>query len=94
MTSRQAYAAHDLATKTTTLHVGGLHYASEKAVVERVLARQPGVLEVDANPVAQTASVTFDPTRTSVDDLPLRRAVDPRPRLRPTRTGRAAGTRP
>jgi P-type Cu2+ transporter len=69
MTSRQAHAAHDLANKTATLHVGGLHYASEKAVVERALARQPGVLEVDANPVAQTATVTFDATQTSVDDL-------------------------
>jgi hypothetical protein len=37
---------------TTTLHVGGLHYASEKTVVERVLGRRPGVLAVDANPVA------------------------------------------
>lgn len=48
------------------LHVGGLHYASQKAVVESVLARRPGVLAVDANPVAQTATVTFDPQQTSV----------------------------
>ena len=54
---------------TTTLHVGGLHYASEKAVVERALARRPGVLDVDANPVAQTATVTFDPEVTSVEEL-------------------------
>ena len=54
---------------TAVLHVGGLHYASEKAVVEGVLARRPGVLEVDANPVAQTATVTFDPTQTSVARL-------------------------
>ncbi len=51
---------------TTVLHVGGLNYASEKAVVEGVLAHRPGVLGVDANPVAQTATVTFDPERTSV----------------------------
>ncbi len=51
------------------LHVGGLHYASEKGVVERMLGRQPGVLDVDANPVAQTATVTFDPGRTSVEQL-------------------------
>ena len=56
-------------TETTTLHVGGLHYAGEKAVVERVLLRRPGVLEVDANPVAQTATVSFDPDRTSVGEL-------------------------
>ena len=54
---------------STVLHVGGLHYASEKAVVEGVLGHRPGVLEVDANPVAQTATVTFDPQVTSVDEL-------------------------
>ena len=43
--------------RTAVLHVGGLHYASEKAVVERVLANRPGVVAVDANPVAQTATV-------------------------------------
>ncbi len=53
----------------TTLHVGGLHYASEKAVVEDVLERRAGVLDVDANPVAQTATVTYDPEATSVRQL-------------------------
>src|SRR5512134_2124836 len=53
----------------TTLHVGGLHYATEKAVVERVLGNRPGVLEVEANPVAQSATVTFDPELTSVVEL-------------------------
>ena len=57
------------AAQTTTLHVGGLHYATEKAVVERMLGSQPGVIEVAANPVAQTATITFDPAVTSVDDL-------------------------
>jgi Cu2+-exporting ATPase len=51
------------------LHVGGLHYASEKAVVERVLGARPGVLAVEANPVAQTAAVEFDPEKTSVEGL-------------------------
>ena len=51
------------------LHVGGLRFATEKAVVERVLSRRPGVLAVSANPSAQTANVTFDPARTSVADL-------------------------
>ena len=54
---------------TAVLHVGGLHYASEKAVVERVLGNRPGVLAVEANPVSQTATVTFDPDRTTVADL-------------------------
>src|SRR6266545_1121991 len=51
------------------LHVGGLHYATEKAVVERKLGAQLGVLAVEANPVAQTATVAFDPERTSVESL-------------------------
>src|SRR4051794_33630830 len=55
--------------QTVVLHVGGLHYASEKNVVEQVLAHRPGVLAVEANPVAQTATVTFDPAETSVEEL-------------------------
>src|SRR5687768_8545420 len=55
--------------ETTVLHVGGLHYATEKGRVERALGARPGVLDVEANPVAQTASVTFDPATTSVADL-------------------------
>jgi Cu2+-exporting ATPase len=54
---------------TAVLHVGGLHYASEKSVVERVLGNRPGVLSVEANPVAQTATVEFDPELTSVAEL-------------------------
>jgi Cu2+-exporting ATPase len=57
------------AAETVVLHVGGLHYASEKAVVEQVLGHRPGVLDVEANPVAQTATVTFDPDVASVEDL-------------------------
>jgi len=34
-----------------------------------VLGRRPGVLEVEANPVAQTATVEYDPARTSVEEL-------------------------
>ena len=55
--------------ETVVLHVGGLHYATQKAVVERVLGEQSGVVAVEANPVAQTATVTFDPERTSVEAL-------------------------
>jgi P-type Cu2+ transporter len=51
------------------LHVGDLHYASEKAVVERVLANRPGVARVEANPVAQTATIEYDPAATSVAAL-------------------------
>jgi Cu2+-exporting ATPase len=54
---------------TVVLQVGGLNWASEKAVAERVLGRRPGVLLAEANPVAQTATVTFDTRRTSVAEL-------------------------
>src|SRR3954447_16538211 len=54
---------------TAVLRVGGLHYASEKAVVEGVLERRPGVIAVEANPVAQTATVAFDSGRTSLAEL-------------------------
>ena len=43
--------------------------ASEKAVVESALGRRPGVEEVEANPVAQTATVVYDPSTTSVEEL-------------------------
>jgi Cu2+-exporting ATPase len=56
-------------TATAVLHVGELHYASEKAVVEHVLANRSGVARVEANPVAQTATVEYDPQTTSVEAL-------------------------
>lgn len=55
--------------QAAVLHVGGLHYASEKAVVEQVLGRRPGVISVEANPAAQTATVVYDPESTSVEAL-------------------------
>jgi P-type Cu2+ transporter len=60
------HAAH---TVTAVLEVSGVHWASSQAVTEAVLSRRPGVLAVDANPVAQTATVTYDPDRTSVAQL-------------------------
>jgi Cu2+-exporting ATPase len=66
---RAGCANGDSRTATTVLHVGGLHYASEKAVVERVLGGRPGVVAVEANPVAQTATITFDPEATSIEEL-------------------------
>ncbi|GAA2560631.1 heavy metal translocating P-type ATPase [Pseudonocardia hydrocarbonoxydans] len=51
------------------LEVSELYRASSKAVVERALSRRPGVLGVEMNPVAQTATVTYDPQRTSVAEL-------------------------
>src|SRR5512133_3223410 len=54
---------------SAVVHVGGLHYATERAVVERVLRRRPGVVDVEANPVAQTATVAYDPDATTVEAL-------------------------
>ena len=67
----ESHGAHDGPGKrpTVVLHVGGLYRASEKAVVEAALRRRPGVLSVEANPVAQTATVTYDAERTSVAEL-------------------------
>jgi len=89
-------ASVDGRTASAVLHVGGLHCASQKAVVERVLANRLGVLSVEANPVAQTATVEYDPQATTVEGappvgqavrLPLRRPLCARARLRPAGRG-------
>jgi Cu2+-exporting ATPase len=54
---------------TVVLHVGAQYRATEKLVVEKALRERPGVIEVEANPAAQTATVTYDPSRTSVEEL-------------------------
>jgi Cu2+-exporting ATPase len=54
---------------TAILDVHPMLFGSEKAVVEAVLGRRPGVERVEANPVAQTATVVYDPTQTSLADL-------------------------
>jgi P-type Cu2+ transporter len=54
---------------TAVLEASGMLRASEKAVVEAVIGRRPGVKEVEANPVSQTATVTYDPSETSVEEL-------------------------
>ncbi|HUP75592.1 MAG TPA: heavy metal translocating P-type ATPase [Acidimicrobiales bacterium] len=54
---------------TAVIETRGLHWATEKSVVEAVLGRRPGVTAVDANPVAQTATVSFDTALVSIADL-------------------------
>ncbi|MBJ7450462.1 MAG: heavy metal translocating P-type ATPase [Blastococcus sp.] len=54
---------------TTVIEVSDLLRASSKSVVEASLSRRPGVLEVAMNPVAQTATVTYEPGKTSVADI-------------------------
>ncbi|MDQ6615657.1 MAG: heavy metal translocating P-type ATPase [Actinomycetota bacterium] len=60
---------HDRRHSTAVLEVGGVQWGSEKARVEAVLGRRPGVESVEANPVAQSATVTYDPSVTSVGEL-------------------------
>ena len=55
--------------ESVVLHVGGLHWATTAHGVEQTLLTRPGVLAVDANAISQTATVTFDPTRTDVAEL-------------------------
>ncbi|HET9779600.1 MAG TPA: heavy metal translocating P-type ATPase [Propionibacteriaceae bacterium] len=54
---------------TVVLEVSGVHWAASKSVAEAVLSRRPGVIDVAANPVAQIATVSYDPSRTSVAEL-------------------------
>jgi len=54
---------------SVVLELDGLQWATEKNAVEAVLRRRPGVTGVQANPVAQTATVTYDPGRTTIADL-------------------------
>ncbi len=59
---------------TAVLDVHPMLRATEKVRVEVVLGRQAGVERVEANPVAQTATVTYDPSKTSLAEL--RRLVE------------------
>ncbi len=54
---------------TAVLDVSGMVWASQQNVVTAVLGRRPGVVQVSANPVSQTATVVFDPARTSLAEL-------------------------
>lgn len=56
-------------SQTMVLEVGGLHWATSEAVVEKTLARRPGVLAVEANASSRTATVTYDQDKTSVAQL-------------------------
>jgi len=50
--------AEDTTRRIVVLEVGGLQWATQKNAVEAVVGRRPGVVEVEANQVVQTASVT------------------------------------
>ncbi|MFG2234470.1 heavy metal translocating P-type ATPase [Streptomyces sp. NPDC048723] len=54
---------------TAVLDVRGILRATQQNTVAAVLGRRPGVLDVEVNPVAQSANVVFDPQRTSLAEL-------------------------
>ncbi|GAA4382778.1 heavy metal translocating P-type ATPase [Agromyces bauzanensis] len=56
-------------TQSVVLEVSGVQWASSKAIAEAVLMRRPGVISVEANPVSQTANVSYDPDTTNVAEL-------------------------
>lgn len=56
-------------TETTVLDVGGLHWATSAPIIETTLQRRPGVVAVHANAANQTATVIYEPARTSVAQL-------------------------
>ena len=51
------------------LETGGLSDIGETAILERALAGRPGVYEVHANAISQTATVEYDPAVTSPLEL-------------------------
>lgn len=55
--------------RSVVLDVRGMAFATEKMVVESALGDRSGVTAVLANPVNQTASVTYDPASTDVAEL-------------------------
>jgi Cu2+-exporting ATPase len=55
--------------RTEVLDVRGFRFATQKNRVEAALMRQDGVIEVEANPISQTATVTYDSTEISIADL-------------------------
>jgi Cu2+-exporting ATPase len=56
-------------SETVVLDVRGIQWASQQNRLTATLLRRPGVLDVAANAVAQTATVRYDATRTSQADL-------------------------
>ena len=61
--------------KTSTVEVGGLVSSLSAAGVQRRIATLPGVHHVDVNYVAGSATVHYDETKTSLEDI-RRRIID------------------
>jgi mercuric ion binding protein len=63
-----AHAAEP-ATKTVTLAVENMSCAACPITVRKALEKVPGVAKVKVDFDTKTATVTFDPAKTKVDDL-------------------------
>jgi hypothetical protein len=88
-------ASSSAKTVTVVLHVGRQFRATDKAAVEAALGRLSGVRAVEANPVAQTATVTYDPfdayeTKSPPTSAP--RIALPRPTAADTTSGGQVGS--
>jgi Cu2+-exporting ATPase len=55
--------------KETTVQIDGMMSILDDAGVERQIERQDGVLKVDANFLSGTATIAYDETRVSADDI-------------------------
>ncbi len=55
--------------RSVVLDLRGLQWASQQAGAAAVIGRRTGVIDVAVNPVAQSASVSFDPAATSAAEL-------------------------
>ena len=55
--------------ETVTVDVGGLNQVLDRALVEAQLKKVPGIHEARVSYASGTATVTFDPTRTSLGEI-------------------------
>jgi Cu2+-exporting ATPase len=69
MAQRPTQAHSDHGVRTIVLEAGGQIVSGDAPIVERGLNGRPGVLDAEANPVAQTVTVRYDPERTTPDVL-------------------------
>ena len=63
------HSADRATTERVVLDTRGMQWASEQAVLDCMLERVDGVRAVEANPVAQTTTVEYDPALTDVAAL-------------------------
>ncbi len=68
-TSHHVHPAVDHRRRSVVLQVSGLRWASQESTIRSTLLRHTGVLEVEPNTVAQTATVTFNPEVITAEQL-------------------------